>query len=160
MGPPDTLEMFCWYFMCSVTPQECHYWNKNPPEVEPRGFLFQLCPCCMGVAQHKAHPKFKKQGWPFCKMTWNAHHTVIWQVFHFAKCSSPYNVPCKTALNLMSTCSNMFQLPHRVDISSWCPLELLTSIIKIADHKSQMVDPPSTQVQIGNRTDHTIMLSI
>jgi hypothetical protein len=22
MCPPDTLEMFCWYFMCRVTPQE------------------------------------------------------------------------------------------------------------------------------------------
>jgi hypothetical protein len=28
----------------------------------------------------------------------------------------------------------VFQLPHRVDIASQCPLELYTSIIKIADY--------------------------
>jgi hypothetical protein len=106
------------------TPEVGHYWNKDPPEVEPRGFLFQFCPCSVGVAQDKAHSKFKKQGQPFCKMTWIAHHTVIWQVFHFMKCSSRHNVPSQTALNLVSTCCNMFQFPCRVDISSWRPLEL------------------------------------
>jgi len=142
MCPPDTLEIFCSYFMCRVkTPGVGHYWNKDPHETV---FLFQLWPSSMGVAQCKAHPNFFKQGRPFCKMKWHDHHTVIWQVFHFKKCSSHYNVPSKTASNLMYTCSNMFQFPHRVDISSWCPLELYTSIIKIADHKSQMVNPKYT----------------
>jgi hypothetical protein len=153
MCPPDTLEIFCSYFMCRVNaPGVGHYWNKDPHEAV---FLFQLWPFSMGVAQHKAHPNFKKQGPPFCKMKWHDQHTVIWQVFHFKKCSSRYNVPSKTASNLMYTCSNMFQFPHRVDISSWCPLELYTSIVKIADHTSHKWWIPSTQVQIHNRTQIT-----
>jgi hypothetical protein len=70
MCPPDILEMFCWYFMYRVTPQE---WGITKIRTllrwRPRGFLFQLCPCSVGVAQHKAHPKLKKQWQPFCKMT-------------------------------------------------------------------------------------------
>jgi len=105
------------------TPGVGHYWNKDPPEVEPWVFLFQLCPCSVGVVKHIQN--LKKQGRTCCKMKWHAHQTVIgWRVFHFKKCSSHYDLPSKTALNLMSTCSNMFPFLHRVDISSWCPLEL------------------------------------
>jgi hypothetical protein len=68
MCPPDTLEMFFRYFMCRVTPQE---WVVTEIRTllrwEPRGFLFQLCPCSMAVAQHKAHPKFKNKGDHFVK---------------------------------------------------------------------------------------------
>jgi len=136
MCHPDTLEIFCSYFMFRVNiPGVDHYWNKDPSKVV---FLFQLWPCSVGVAPSKAYPNFKKQGRPFCKMKWHAHHTVIWRVFRFKKCSSRYNVPSKTAL---STCSNMFQF-----LQSWYFLlmPLGTLIIKIADHKSQMVNPKYT----------------
>ncbi len=77
MCPPDTLEIFCSYFMCRVkTPGVHPCWNKDPPEVV---FLYQFRPSSVGVGQCKAHPKFKKQGQPFCKMKWHAYHTVIWQ---------------------------------------------------------------------------------
>jgi hypothetical protein len=98
MCHPNTPEIFCSYFMCRVnTPGVGHSWNKDPPEVV---FLFQLCPCSMPNVKRS---KILKTRQPFCKMKWHTHH--------FKKCSSRYNVPSKTALNLMSTCSNMFQFP-------------------------------------------------
>jgi len=62
------------------TPGVGHYWNKDPPEVEPRGFLFRLCPCSMAVAQHKAHPKFKNKGDHFVK----SHETPT--ILLYGKC--------------------------------------------------------------------------
>jgi hypothetical protein len=147
MCHPDTLEIFCSYFMCRVNiPGVDHYWNKDPSEVV---FLFQLWPCSVGVAPSKAYPNFKKQGQPFCKMKWHAHHTVIWRVFRFKKCSSHYNVPSKTALNLMSTCSNMFQFPQ-----SWYFLLMPLGTL-ILNHKNCR-----SQVTNGESQVHTFRFTI
>jgi len=83
---------------------------------------------------------FKNRGNHFVK--WNDMPTILLydKVFHLKKCSSPNNVPSKTAFNLMSTCSNMFQFLHRVHISSWCPWNSKPQSYKLQMAR-QMVHP-------------------
>ncbi len=70
------------------------------------GVLISIMPLLRGCCRNQSTSKIeKKQRPPFCKMKWHAHHTVIWRVFHFKKCSCRDNALSKTVLNLMSTCS-------------------------------------------------------
>jgi hypothetical protein len=118
MCHPDTLEIFCSYFMFRVNiPGVDHYWNKDPSKVV---FLFQLWPCFVVLPHLKHIQILKNRGDHFVK--WNDTPTILL----YDECSVLRNAhpvimyPPKQHCPHVLTCFNFC----RVDISSWCPLEL------------------------------------